>query len=178
MMRSPMFGRLSASEEILLPVKPLYIFITLFAALMLNLLPLTGWILALRPDFVALVLLYWGIHQSRKIGFLMAWLLGLAMDVADGSLFGQHALAYSVMMFGAIVLSRRVSMFDMRHQIAHVLPILLIMQLIVLAVRQAAGDAFPGWWYFLSSFTGALLWPAADLLLKIPLRQRHDPDDA
>lgn len=178
MMHSPMFGRLTGSEEILLPVRPLYLSITLFVALMINLLPLTGWVLALRPDFVALVLLYWGIYQPRKIGFLPAWLLGLAMDVADGSLFGQHALAYSVMMFTAIFLHRRISMFDMRHQILHVLPILLVMQLIVLGVRHAAGGEFPGWWYFLSSITGALLWPATDLLLKIPLRQRTHPDDA
>ena len=178
MMHSPMFGRLSGSEEILLPVRPLYLSVTLFVALMINLLPLTGWVLALRPDFVALVLLYWGIYQPRKIGFFPAWLLGLAMDVADGSLFGQHALAYSVMMFTAIFLHRRISMFDMRHQILHVLPILLVMQLIVLGVRHAAGGEFPGWWYFVSSITGALLWPATDLLLKIPLRQRTDPDEA
>jgi rod shape-determining protein MreD len=105
-------------------------------------------------------------------------LLGLAMDVGDGSLFGQHALAYTVMMFAAIALHRRVSMFDLRHQILHVLPMLLIMQLIVLGVREAAGGQFPGLWYFLSSITGALLWPATDLLLKIPLRRRRDPDDA
>src|SRR5258708_15370925 len=114
MMRTPMFGRLSGSEEILLPVRPLYIAITLFVALMINLLPLTGWVLVLRPDFVALVLLYWGINQPRKIGFLPAWLLGLAMDVADGSLFGQHALAYSVMMFTAIALHRRGAMILQR----------------------------------------------------------------
>ena len=177
-MQSRMIGKLGGSEEILLPVRPLYISITLFVALMINLLPLTGWLLAVRPDFVAQVLLYWGIHQPRKIGFLPAWLLGLAMDGADGSLFGHHALAYSVMMFAAIALHRRVSMFDMRHQILHVLPILLVMQMIVLGVRHAAGDAFPGWWFFLSSIVGALLWPATDLLLKIPLRQRHDPDEA
>ena len=178
MMGSPMFGRLSGSEEILLPVKPLYISATLLAALMINLLPLTGWVLDLRPDFAALVLLYWGIHQPRKIGFLPSWLLGLAMDVGDGSLFGQHALAYTVMMFAALALHRRVSMFDLPHQILHVLPMLLMMQLIVLGVRQAAGGQFPGWWYFLSSITGALLWPACDLLLKIPLRRRRDPDEA
>lgn len=178
MIHSRLYGKLSGSEEILLPVKPFYIALTLFVALMLNLLPLSGWLLALRPDFVALVLLYWGIHQPRKIGFLPAWLLGLVMDVADGSLFGQHALAYSVMMFAAIALHRRVSMFDMGHQMLHVFPILLTMQLIVLAVHNAAGDAFLGWWYLLSSVVGAILWPATDLVLKIPLRRRQNPDDA
>lgn len=175
-MRIGNFGSLSA-EEILLPVKPAYIFLTLFVALMLNLMPLTGWVLTLRPDFVALALLYWGIHQPRKIGFFPAWLLGLAMDVADGSLFGQHALAYSAMMFAAIFLHRRVSMFDQRHQMLHVVVILLGMQLIVLGVRQAAGGELPGWLYFLPSATGALLWPLTHIVFTAPLRPRQDPDD-
>ena len=175
-MRSSGFGYLS-TEEILLPVKPVYVALTLLAALLLNLMPLTGWLLVLRPDFVALTLLYWGIHHPRKIGFLPAWLLGLAMDVADGSLFGQHALAYSAMMFGAIALHRRVAMFGVRHQMLHVVVILLLMQLIVLGVRLAAGGEYPGWWYFVPSLVGAILWPATRLLFSIPLRSRRDPDE-
>jgi rod shape-determining protein MreD len=170
------FGNLS-SEEILLPVKPVYIATTLVAALLLNLLPLTGWVLALRPDFVGLTLLYWGLHQPRKTGFLPAWLLGLTMDVAHGSLLGQHALAYSAMMFAAIFLHRRVAMFGLRAQMLHVLVILLAMQLIALFVRKAAGGAFPGWWYFLPSLTGTLLWPVAHVVFTIPLRPRRDPDE-
>lgn len=170
------FGNVT-TDEILLPVKPLYIAGTLLGALLLNLLPLTGWVLALRPDFVALALLYWGVHQPRKIGFLSAWLLGLAIDVADGSLFGQHALAYSAMMFAAIALHRRVSMFGMRYQMLHVVAILLAMQLIVLAVRKAAGGELPGWWYFVPSLTGAALWPLVHALFTAPLRPRRDPDD-
>jgi len=54
-MRSPMFGRLSGSEEILLPVKPLYMAVTLLVAMMIRPVAVTGWVLALRPDFVALV---------------------------------------------------------------------------------------------------------------------------
>jgi rod shape-determining protein MreD len=167
----------ATSEEILLPVRPLYLALTVFVALMLNLLPLTGWVLALRPDFVALALLYLGVHQPRRVGFLTAWLLGLAMDVSEGSLFGQHALAYTVMMFAAVALHRRVTMFGMRYQMLHVLVILLVMQLIVLAVRKAAGGELPGWWYFLPSFSGALLWPLTHVLFTAPLRPRRDPDD-
>jgi len=175
-MRSTGYSNLS-TEEILLPVRPLYVALTLLAALLLNLMPLTGWVLVLRPDFVALALLYWGIHQPRKVGFLPAWLLGLAVDVAEGSLFGQHALAYSVMMFSAIALHRRVAMFGVRHQMLHVLAILLLTQVIVLAVRAASGDEYPGWWYFVSSVIGALLWPVARFLFTIPLRARRDPDE-
>jgi rod shape-determining protein MreD len=175
-MRGSGFSYLS-TEEILLPVRPLYVVLTLVAALLLDLMPLTGWVLVLRPDFVALTLLYWGIHQPRKVGFLPAWLLGLAVDVAEGSLLGQHALAYSVMMFSAIALHRRVAMFDVRHQMLHVLVILLLMQVIVLVVRVAAGGEYPGWWYFVPSVIGALLWPGTRLLFSIPLRSRRDPDE-
>lgn len=175
-MRGSGFGYLS-TEEILLPVRPLYVALTLVAALLLNLMPLSGWALMLRPDFVALTLLYWGIHQPRKIGFFPAWLLGLAMDVAEGSLFGQHALAYSVMMFGAIALHRRVTMFGVRHQMLHVVVILLLMQVIVLVVRAAAGGEYPGWWYFVPSLIGALLWPVTRLLFTIPLRSRRNVDE-
>lgn len=175
-MRGSGFSNLS-TQEILLPVRPLYVALTLVAGLLMNLMPLTGWVLALRPDFVALTLLYWGIHQPRKVGFFPAWLLGLAVDVADGSLFGQHALAYSVMMFSAIALHRRVAMFGVRHQMLHVLAILLLMQVIILVVRAAAGGEYPGWWYFAPSVVGALLWPVTRFLFAIPLRSRRDPGE-
>lgn len=175
-MRGSGFSNLS-TQEILLPVRPLYVALTLVAGLLLNLMPLTGWALVLRPDFVALTLLYWGIHQPRKVGFLPAWLLGLAVDVAEGSLFGQHALAYSVMMFSAIALHRRVAMFGVRHQMLHVLAILMLMQVVILVVRAAAGGEYPGWWYFAPSVVGALLWPVTRFLFAIPLRSRRDPGD-
>jgi rod shape-determining protein MreD len=157
-----------APHEILLPVKPAFIVFTLIAALMINLLPWSGLFLALKPDFVALAVLYWCIQQPRKVGFAAAWLMGLMMDVADGSLFGQHALAYSVLAFTGIVLHRRVQMFTMKDQILHVIPILLLNDLVVLAVRKLAGADFPGFSYFVGSFTAGALWPMMCFLLKLP----------
>jgi rod shape-determining protein MreD len=49
--------------------------------------------------------------------------------------------------------------------------------LIVLVVRIAAGGEYPGWWYFIPSVIGALLWPATRLLFSIPLRARRNPDE-
>ena len=175
-MEIPAFGKAHA-EEMLLPVKRQYLVLSFFAAFMLNMLPLTGWALILRPDFVAIVLLYWGIEHPRKVGFTPAFILGLAIDVADGSLFGQHALAYCVLMAAAISLHRRVTLFGLRGQMLHVLGVLLVAQLIVLVVRKAAGDAFPGWWYFLPSVSGCLVWPFVRRLITVPLRQRVKPED-
>jgi rod shape-determining protein MreD len=168
----------STPQEILLPVKPAFIAATLVAALLANLLPWSGGLLWLRPDFVALVVLYWCIEQPRKIGFAVAWLLGLMMDVADGTLFGQHALAYCILAYAGIVLHRRVQRFSAAPQMLHVIPLLLMTDLVVLAVRLLAGGDFPGYQYFAGSITAGLLWPPLAVLLKLPQRPGRDPDHA
>jgi rod shape-determining protein MreD len=133
-------------------------------------------LLAVKPDFVALVLLYWCIQQPRRVGFTAALLLGLMMDVADGSLFGQHALAYSVLAFAGIVLHRRVLMFTMQDQVLHVIPILLMNDVIVLAIRRLAGTEFPGFTYFAGSLIAGMLWPVLCFLLRLTQRPTADPD--
>jgi rod shape-determining protein MreD len=110
------------------------------------------------------------------VGFLPAWLLGLGMDVADGSLFGQHALAYACLMYLAVLLHRRIVMFGMRQQVLHVLVILAAAQAVMLLVHLVAGHDFPGPLYFAPSIAGAMLWPAAFNLIRLPLRARADPD--
>ena len=162
-------------HEILLPVKTGFIPFTLIVGLLLNLLPWSGALLWVRPDFVALVLLYWCIEQPRRIGFVTAWLLGLFMDVADGSLFGQHALAYSILAYAGIVLHRRVLGFSGTSQIVHVVVLLLMNDLIVLAIRLLAGADFPGYQYFLGSFVAGALWVPLGALLKLPQRPKSDP---
>ena len=162
-------------QEILRPVRARYIGLTLFVGLVLNLVALPSFLQLLRPDFIALTLIYWVVYHPRRVGFLPAWVLGLAMDVADGSLFGQHALAYAMLMYLAILLHRRIVMFGMRHQVLHVLAILAAAQVVMLVVRIVAGDDFPGPLYFAPSIVGALLWPAMFNLIRIPLRPRADP---
>jgi rod shape-determining protein MreD len=63
------------------------------------------------PDFVALVLVFWSVHQPRRVG--TAFFFGLLMDVHHGSLLGQHALAYSLLGFFGIAIHRRVLWFGL-----------------------------------------------------------------
>ena len=164
-------------QEILLPVNPVFIVFTFIVAALLNMLPVSGgWALWLRPDFVALLVLYWCIEQPQRVGFGSAFFLGLLMDVADGALFGQHALAYSILAYAGIALHRRVRMFKLAPQVMHVIPLLLLNDLIVLAIRTLAGANFPGYRYFAGSLVAAALWPVVSILLKMPQRTRSDPD--
>jgi len=168
--------RETSLQEILLPVRPAFIALTMLIALLANLFPWTGIWMWAKPDFVALLVLYWCIDQPRKIGFAAAWLLGLIMDVADASLFGQHALAYSILAYAGIVLHRRVQMFTLTAQTVHVILLLLLNDLIVLVIRLFAGSDFPGYQYFIGSLVGGALWPALSILLKLPQHPKPDPD--
>lgn len=168
-------GRGYEPKLLLRPVNPGFIWLTLFAALAANLLP---WGRApLVPDFLALALVFWNVQQPRRVGMGAAFVFGLLMDVHDGALFGEHALAYTLLSYGAILLHRRILWFPLGAQAVHVLPLLLVAQVASLLVRIWVGGPFPGWWYFAESAFGAVLWPAVSWLLLAPQRRAVDRDE-
>ena len=162
-------------EEILLPVKPWFVMVTLFVGFMANMLPLSGVMLTFRPDFLALVLLYWCIQEPRLIGVGIAWCLGLLMDVADATVFGQHALAYALLAYAAEYFRRRVLRFPLWQQAAQVAVLLLLCSGLVALVRVVGGAPLPRWTYVMGSLTGALLWPPLTALLQWPQRPPPSP---
>jgi rod shape-determining protein MreD len=157
-------------NEVLRPVKPWFVALTLAAALLGNLVPLEGAALALRPDFLALTLLYWCIQAPRYVGVGVAWTMGLLMDVGDGTLFGQHALAYTLLAYGAEYFRRRVLRFPLWQQAVQVAALLAICAALVLFVRVFGGAPMPRLTYFAPVLVGALLWPALSVLLQLPQR--------
>jgi rod shape-determining protein MreD len=163
-------------QEFLLPASNAFVFLSLLVALILNWLPWQGIFLALRPDFVALVLLYWCTHKPYRVGIGMAWTIGVFADVADASLFGQHALAYSVLAFGGIVLNRRMQMFDLRQQSLQVFPVLLVTYVTYALVHWQL-HGYIAWSYFLGSVVSAMLWIPLTLLLQVIRLPHSDPDN-
>jgi rod shape-determining protein MreD len=161
-------------QYILLPVSPLFIAFSLLIAFLLNLLPWGRFIGA--PDFVALVLVFWGVHQPRKVGIGTAFCLGLLMDVHDATLLGENALAYTLLSYFAIMMHRRVLWFPIMTQAMHVLPLLLLAQAVQLLVRFVVTGKFPGWFYFVESIVSAILWPVVTMLLLAPQRRSVDKD--
>lgn len=164
-----------SSRRILLPVRPWFILLSLAAALLLNLVPLgraTG-----MPDWVALVLAFWSVREPLRVGMGSAFALGLLMDVASASVMGQHPLAYLLLSYAAGGLSRRILWFPLGQQALHILPLLLGTQLVMVIARIAGGADFPGWGYFLGSFSGALLWFPLTYVLLLPQHRPVDKDE-
>jgi rod shape-determining protein MreD len=164
-----------SSNRILLPARNWFILATLLLALFLNLIPMGRF--PIIPDWVAVVLIFWCIHQPLRVGMGAAFVLGLVMDVADGSVLGQHALAYVVLAFAASGLSRRILWFPLVQQALQILPMLLGGQIIMLAIRLIVGGEFPSLWWFLSSFIAAALWHPLTYLLLLPQFQPVERDE-
>jgi len=156
-------------SQILRPVRTSTIIGSFVLALFLNFLPWRD--MRLVPDFVALALAFWCVRQPRMVGIGIGWMLGLLTDAGNGVLLGQHALAYSLLAFLSVWLSRRILWFGPMLQSLHIALILLAVEAAVLVVRLAAGDAFPGWPIFVRPLLGAILWPVVTWLLLMPQRR-------
>ncbi|ADJ66130.1 rod shape-determining protein MreD [Herbaspirillum seropedicae] len=163
------------NHYILLPANPLFIAFSLVVAFLLNLMPWGQ--MAGVPDFVALALVFWNIHQPRKVGISVAFLMGLLMDVNEATLLGENALAYTLLSYFAIMIHRRVLWFPLRTQALHVLPLLLLAQAVQLVIQLLVTGKSPDWFYFSESVVSALLWPVVSLLLLAPQRRAVDRDE-
>jgi rod shape-determining protein MreD len=165
-------------QQLLLPANPLFVLITLLMALFANMVVNISWVgnAAWMPDFLALVLVFWCVHQPRLVGIGVAFFFGVATDVHQSSLLGQHALSYTVLGFLAIMIHRRLLWFTVPSQAMQVLPIFLLAHALELLVRMMSGALFPGWTIFLAPLLEALLWPIVSVILLAPQRRAPNPD--
>jgi rod shape-determining protein MreD len=162
-------------QPLLLPANTLFIWFSLVVALMINMLPLGR--LAWMPDVLAVVVVFWSVHQPLRIGVVAAFLFGLAVDVHQTSLLGQHALAYTTLSYFAITIHRRLLWFTVPSQAVQVLPLFAFAHAIELAIRMVAGGTFPGSLFLLAPVLEAALWPVVSVLLLMPQRRAPDPDE-
>ena len=162
-------------QQLLLPANPLFIWGSLMLALLLNMLPLGR--VAWMPDFVAVALVFWSVHQPRRVGIGVAFAFGLCMDVQQVALLGQHAWAYTALSYFAITIHRRLLWFTVPTQALQVLPLFLAAHALELLIRLIAGGVFPGFSMLLAPVFECLLWPLASVLLLAPQRRAPDPDE-
>jgi rod shape-determining protein MreD len=164
-----------SGQQLLLPGNPVFIGFSLIVALLLDMLPLgrVPWM----PDFLALALVFWAVHQPLRVGIGLAFLFGLIMDVHQASLLGQHALSYTALSFFAAMIHRRLLWFTVPSQALQVLPMFAVAHGLELLIRMLGGGIFPGWIMLLAPLAESLLWPVVSVLLLAPQRRAPDRDE-
>jgi rod shape-determining protein MreD len=128
-------------------------------SLILTILPMPAWAAELRPQWLALTVIYWSLAQPERVGVFWAFGTGLLLDVVSGTVLGQNALSLSVVAYLAVELHQRIRIFPIWQQAVSVWMLLLVERLLTVWVLGATGAPTPTLWYWVPSFVGMLLWP-------------------
>jgi len=141
------------------------VIVTIIMALMLMIVPLPDWAENLRPDWVALVLIYWAMMLPRTWSVGSAWLTGLVLDVAQGTILGQHALALCFIVFVTVRVHLLMRVFPMSQMTATVFALLALYQFLLFWINGVAGIPSPAISYWAPVIGGTLMWPVVSLIL-------------
>lgn len=135
------------------------VIVSLIVAMMLTMLPLPAGIAAFRPDWVALMMILWAMAVPRAYGVGVAWVVGIFLDVAQGTLLGQHALALVVITFITIKFNLLLRMFPLLQLTATVFALNAIYEFLLFWINGVAGVSAPASVYWGPVLASGLAWP-------------------
>lgn len=146
-------------------MRRLPVYISLLVALMLAITPLPESVRWLRPDFVALALIYWGMMQPRYFSLGTAWITGILVDVMQGTLLGQHAMALTIIVFITIQFHLRIRVFPAWQKSATVFALVSIGQFMLFWTNGVIGISTSPGDYLGPVLSSTLVWPLVAGLL-------------
>jgi len=140
---------------------------SLSIALILVIMPLPPYLQPFRPDWLSLVVLYWGMAIPNRFGLGLACLFALLLDISQGTLLGQHAFSLCPILYIVLRMHRQIRASSFFQQAIFIAFLLLFKQLLVLWVDGIVGRSVENLWlYFSPSLVGMLLWPVVFIILR------------
>lgn len=139
---------------------------TILVALILALLPMPNWTVWLRPAWVLMVLIYWAMTMPYHVNIGFAWLAGILVDLLNGTLLGEHALAFTIVVYFVSRMHIRLRMYPLLQQGMTILLFMLLYQFILFCIQGFIGELPDSHLYWLSSLTSTLLWPWLFVLMR------------
>lgn len=147
--------------------------LSLFAALLLGLLPLPPGLQPFRPYWLALVLAFWVLEEEDLAGLGLAFAVGVAADIAYGGLLGEQSLRLVVMSFILQRFRTQLRFFPLPQQALAIGGLLLNDRVIDAGLRLALGEPQLPWTYWWAPLLGLLLWVPMCVLLDALRRERR-----
>jgi rod shape-determining protein MreD len=132
---------------------------TILLALIFAILPLPGNLEVGRPHLLLLLVIYWALSAPRIAGLMFAWFCGLALDLLQGPLLGQHAAAFLLVAFLTHKFQLRIRVFPIYHQTLTVFMMLALYEFVLFWVDGIIGQPVTTWLRWLPVLTSTILWP-------------------
>lgn len=146
-------------------IRHLPVVVSIVVALVLTMLPLPRAIDVFRPDWVALILIYWALNVPRSYSVGIAWIVGIVLDVSQGTLLGQHALALCVVVYIVVRFHLLMRVFPLLQLTATVFALIALYQFLLFWINGVAGVAAPASVYWAPVLTGAIVWPVLNTFM-------------
>jgi rod shape-determining protein MreD len=139
--------------------------LTALVALILTVLPLPRWLDVVRPAFLVLTVLYWSVNAPRAGGLAIGFFAGLMLDVFQGPVLGEHALALSLVTYIAVREHQRIRSKPAIQQALIVFPALMLYELVLFMIDGWTGHPVTSPLRWVHTVSGALIWPPAAAIL-------------
>jgi rod shape-determining protein MreD len=133
---------------------------------MLAVLPMPAWATVWRPDWVAMVLIYWCLALPQRVGVATGWFVGIVHDVLNDTLLGQHALGFALIAYLSVRLHRQLRLFPRWQQAIGVFGLVAIAHLLGVWINSIFGYPQIRGLFFYPAFSSMLLWPWLFVILR------------
>lgn len=136
------------------------ILLTLLVAMSIQFIPISASYRIFVPDFVALTLIFWLIYAPHVLSAYAIFILGIACDVAFGSVLGEHCLSLVLTSYLVYRLLRPLRVWPMWQQYLLIFVILFANRFTLVIVKLSQGFELGHFHFFwLSPFVGLVCWP-------------------
>jgi len=89
---------------------------TFFVAFILAVFPMPRLLDYVRPEWVAMTLIFWVLMSPAKAGVFLGFFMGILLDVLHGHLLGLNAFAMSALAYLCILLQSRMRLYNQIQQ--------------------------------------------------------------
>ena len=146
------------------------VFVSLFFSLLLAVYPLPFAVQWLRPDWTAMVIIYWAVTLPWRVGVVLAWVMGLVLDGFTGVTLGQNALGLVVITYVCHVIHQRMRNFGILQQSAVVFVLVGMHLLLGHWVQSLALASSKNLNFLLAAATSACCWPLFTVAMRTCFR--------
>lgn len=136
-------------------------------AYLLAIVPFPEWAMLYRPEWVPMVLIYWVMALPYRVGIGSAWVVGLLLDILEGSILGLNAMSLVILAYVTISLHQRLRMFSTLQQSGLVLALIGLNLILCNWLQIVTGQSVPSNLMFLmAALSSAVIWPSLFQLLR------------
>ena len=112
-----------------------------------------------RPEWVGMVVIYWVLRAPQTFGIVLAWCLGLLVDVLRADILGMNAVAMALIAFMVLAAHQRLQLFPVAQQSLVVFLMIGLAHMAVHFLHQILGETGGGFNYLLPAVTSGIVWP-------------------